>query len=287
MQPDSDSAASDAAQPHVIVSLRLDFQMPDRGMARAVQEKLSQVVHHQLLTEAEPVFSEACAPGSTMRLDRLVVDLGVLRAEEMEADIMERFVPRLRQALTAAMPSSEKVAVPLRGLVPEGTFFIDNAGLVLLSPFLARYHEVNGLTNDGRFIDAAAAGRAVALLQVLLTDAQAVSDQAQALALNNVLCGLDPQTPVTGGFTPTAQEVTEARSLLQSAIQNWPVLQDLSVEGFRSSFLWRKGKLMRGEDRWTLTIEHHSYDVLFSSLPWSFSVIKPAWMPVPLYVDWV
>ena len=75
MQPDADSAsaASDAAQPHVIVSLRLDFQMPDRGMARAVQEKLSQVVHHQLLTEAEPVFSEACAPGSTRRLDRLVV----------------------------------------------------------------------------------------------------------------------------------------------------------------------------------------------------------------------
>ena len=49
----------------------------------------------------------------------------------------------------------------------------------------------------------------------------------------------------------------------------------------------RKGKLVRGERRWTLTIEQRGYDVLFSSLPWSFSVIKPAWMPDPLYVEWV
>ena len=36
-----------------------------------------------------------------------------------------------------------------------------------------------------------------------------------------------------------------------------------------------------------LTSERRGYNVLFYSMPWSFAVIKTAWMPEPLYVECV
>lgn len=168
---------------------------------------------------------------------------------------------------------------------PGDSFYIDNAGLVILSPFFGMLYEKHGLLEEGRFRDHAAAERGVHLLQALLTEETAVPEQA--LVLNKVLCGLAPGIPVVRENGLVAQDRTHTQMLLRSAIQNWPVLNNLSIDGFRGSFLWRRGKLTRGEDRWTLTIEHRGFDVLMSSIPWSFAVIKPLWMPDPLYVDWV
>ena len=87
---------NDSDQHHVVCSLLLDFQMPDREMARAIQERLSQLARGRMLAEAETVFSEVCSPHVTQRLDKLVVNLGVLRSDQLEEAIMERFAPRLQ-----------------------------------------------------------------------------------------------------------------------------------------------------------------------------------------------
>ena len=177
--------------------------------------------------------------------------------------------------------------IPSQKQAPEAgeTFDIDNAGLVILSPFFGMLHEKHGLLEEGRFRDLAAAELGVHLLQALLTEETAVPEQA--LVLNKVLCGLSPGTPVVRENGLVAQNRTQTEMLLRSAIQNWPVLNNVSIDGFRGSFLWRRGKLTRREERWTLTIEHRGFDVLMSSIPWSFAVIKTAWMPEPLYVECV
>ena len=107
------------------------------------------------------------------------------------------------------------------------------------------------------------------------------------LALNKVLCGLDPSASIPHAIWHTDHELQTADTMLRSVIVNWPKLGSLSIEGFRSSFLRRPGKLERGDDRWTLTVEHRGLDVLLTTIPWSFSVIQFAWMKHPLYVDWV
>ncbi len=226
---------------------------------------------------------------------------GMVRAPARVAAFLRRLVQAgethmqpapISPALPAGPPSSqvpekEKSRRQADTRPPEAgeDFYVENAGLVILAPFFSRYHEANGLLFDGLFRDPAAAERGAHLLQRLLTDGPETPEQS--LVLNKVLCGLCPAFPVARRIACTETERTHADMLLQSAIQNWPQVGNLSLDGFRGSFLWRRGKLMRGEDRWTLTIEHRGYDVLFSSLPWSFSVIKPAWMPDPLYVDWV
>jgi hypothetical protein len=278
-------------QQHVINSMRLDLSMPDKALAREVQERLSKLAHGKLLPAVEAVFSEVCPSDVTHQLERLVVDLGVVPLDRLEEEILAQLMPQLKLALgeiQQAAPGQGALgshSASTRFLESDDVFYIDNAGLVLLSPFFTRYHDANGLLLDGLFRDDAAAERGVHLLQLLLTAGAALLEQA--LVLNKLLCGLSPATPVVREIDSTDAERTHANTLLQSAIQNWPSVGNISIDDFRGSFLWRKGKLTRGEKRWTLTIEHRGYDVLFSSLPWSFSVIKPLWMPDPLYVDWV
>lgn len=168
---------------------------------------------------------------------------------------------------------------------PPQPVFIENAGLVLLAPFFGRYHETNGLLADGLFRDEAAAERGAHLLQALLTDNQPVPEQF--LVLNKVLCGLPPATPVAYSVEYTPNELATAHTLLRSAAAAWRGAGSLSHEGLRNSFLKRRGKLVRGPERWTLTVEQRAYDVLLSSLPWGYSVVKPRWMPDPLYVEWI
>lgn len=191
--------------------------------------------------------------------------------------------PHSVKAVTSPQPESAQEA-PMLGM--EHSFIVENAGLVLLSPFFKRYHKENGLLKKGRFRDSAAAARGAHLLQALISDVTTdTSPPQQALVLNQVLCGLSTSTPMLGGINFTEAELDLARTLLHSAIANWPKVNHVSIDGFRGSFLSRRGKLTRGEDRWTLTIEPHGYDVLLSLLPWNFSVIKPLWMPAPLYVE--
>ncbi len=165
------------------------------------------------------------------------------------------------------------------------SYDVENAGLVILSPYFARLHEKHGLLENGRFRDQTAAACGVHLIHALLTEETAVPEQS--LVLNKVLCGLTPDTPVARENGLGEQDRTHTQMLLRSAIQNWPTAGNLSPDGFRGSFLWRRGKLTRGKERWTISIEHRGFDVLMSTIPWSFGVIKPLWMPDPLYVDWV
>lgn len=206
------------------------------------------------------------------------------RVPEQSAEPARR-APRNRQPARAPERKLTARTSSPQSMMPGDSYYVENAGLVILSPFFGMLHEKHGLLEEGRFRDHAAAERGVHLLQALLTEETAVPEQA--LVLNKVLCGLTPDIPVVRENGLVEQDRTHTQMLLRSAIQNWPVLNNVSIDGFRGSFLWRRGKLTRGEDRWTLTIEHRGFDVLMSSIPWSFAVIKPLWMPDPLYVDWV
>lgn len=222
-----------------------------------------------VLLQACSVHGGVKAPARIAEFMRLVVEQSAAPARRARAP--ERKLP----VRTSSPPP----------MMPGDSYYVDNAGLVILSPFFGMLYDKHGLLEEGRFRDHAAAERGVHLLQALLTEETAVPEQA--LVLNKVLCGLTPGIPVVRENGLVEQDRTHTQMLLRSAIQNWPVLNNVSIDGFRGSFLWRRGKLTRGEDRWTLTIEHRGFDVLMSSIPWSFAVIKPLWMPDPLYVDWV
>ncbi len=166
--------------------------------------------------------------------------------------------------------------------------FVANAGLVLLHPFLARLFASMGILDEhGIFINEDAQMKAV-LATHYLTTGEAEAEE-HLLILNKIICGVDVNQPVLKQVLYTPGNIAEMENLLNQVIGLWVrnnVQVNQTTEGLRSSFLQRNGKLTRKNNDWHLLVEQRSYDLVLSSLPWGFSMIKNNWMPGMLWVDW-
>jgi hypothetical protein len=69
-------------------------------------------------------------------------------------------------------------------------------------------------------------------------------------------------------------------------IENWKTIGQTSVQGFRESFLQRRGSLALKDDAWHLKVEQRTFDMLLDSIPWGFATIKHRWMERVVYVKW-
>ncbi len=166
---------------------------------------------------------------------------------------------------------------------PEA-IYVENAGLVVLWPFLGHLFERLELTVDRRFKDVAARLRAAGLLQHLATgELEPVEYQ---LPLAKVLCGLEVTDLFDFGPPVTEPEADECTNLLTAAIANAPILGEMSIDGFRGSFLIRKGVLGMRDGAFLLRVERVTYDVILDRFPWGMSWVKLPWMEAPLCVEW-
>jgi hypothetical protein len=163
--------------------------------------------------------------------------------------------------------------------------FINNAGLVILTPFLNRFFENLNLLDDRRFANPAAAHRAVGLLQ-FLADGREIPAEHQC-GLNKILCGLGAETVLEFGEPVTVEEAEACQILLEAVIANAPILGEMSVQGFRGSFLIRKGILRAGVGAWQLNVERETFDVVLGRFPWNWSVVKLPWMQWAISVEWI
>ncbi len=168
--------------------------------------------------------------------------------------------------------------------LPLEQVYINNAGLVLASPYLPRLFEMLGLTENKAFKDRAAAVRAVHMLEFLVNESTSSSESQ--LVLNKLICGVKNSVPIEREISITTQEKQQLESLLQGMIKNWKSLGSTSIAGLRESFLQRHGKLQLKDDAWYLQVEPKAFDMLLDQIPWGFSTIKYPWMERVIYVEW-
>jgi hypothetical protein len=162
--------------------------------------------------------------------------------------------------------------------------YIYNAGLILLWPFLNRFLVKIGLVANNLFINKMSAERASLLLQYLVEDSTESSEHI--LPLNKILCGIDLLEALNTNLEIATEEQAECENLLSAVIQNWSILKNTSIEGFRKAFLHRNGILRVHNNGWLLQVERETYDILLDRIPWSIQVIKLPWMDSILYVEW-
>jgi hypothetical protein len=164
------------------------------------------------------------------------------------------------------------------------SIYIENAGLVLLSPYIPAYFSRLGLLESNSFANKEAQQKALYALQYLATAGKETEEYE--LALNKLLCGMEMGEVAATPISLTEAEQKTADGLLAAVIQQWTVMQNATLVNFRVSFLQRMGRLTFHKDRWELHIEPKAYDVLIDKIPWAFHLIKLAWMPLPLFVYW-
>jgi hypothetical protein len=166
----------------------------------------------------------------------------------------------------------------------EPVIHVNNAGVVIASPYLPRLFAMLNLLGGPTFRDDAAACRAVHLLQFMVdsrTDAP-----EHLLVLNKILCGVALAWPIERDIEATDDERAAIEGLIRGMIQNWQKIGRTSVAGFRESFLQRGGTLRLRNDEWHLQVEPRPFDMLLDYIPWSFAVIKHPWMPQAVHVEW-
>ncbi|MFT3947202.1 MAG: contractile injection system tape measure protein [Agriterribacter sp.] len=166
----------------------------------------------------------------------------------------------------------------------EEGIFIQNAGIILLHPFLNIFFRNLGLIGSEKFIDEVTQEKAIYLLHYLATGN--VKPEEHELVIAKILCGWSLQKPVTNTIGLTTQELSEANYLLTEVIERWDALKDTSSEGLREGFLQRNGKLLEKNEIWHLQVETNSIDVLLDFLPWSLQIIMLPWMNNILKTEW-
>ncbi|MCP3669623.1 MAG: hypothetical protein GY814_04190 [Gammaproteobacteria bacterium] len=163
--------------------------------------------------------------------------------------------------------------------------YLNNAGMVLSWPFLKQFFsELNLLDDNSKFCDLAARQTAVLLLQYVASGELEFLEHQ--LVLNKILCGWPLQQPITTTLDLQPQQQLAVDELLLSLITHWSALKSTSIEGLRSAFIMREGRLKSQQNGWLLQIERNGYDVLLDSLPWGLALIKLPWMKKVIHTEW-
>ncbi|WP_207431411.1 contractile injection system tape measure protein [Sabulibacter ruber] len=275
-------------------------------------EEFTAKTQHLLQTESGPLLRKSLAPllqtkGAVVRLAYQFPKeflQAVLRSCEEESGLSQNLgqvVSSLPPPVQAAWEKAELVLPPKSKAAKSGEptpqedsstspsktdekegLYLQNAGLVLLAPFLETYLHTGGLVQNHlvtKPLDA------VHWLQFLVTGQNRTPEPE--LLLNKLLCGIPLDTPVPAEVVLPPVCEKEAQNVLEAVIRYWVVLKNTSPAGLREGFLQRSGRLSRKPDGdWLLQVEQKSYDMLLSSLPWSYSLIKLPWMSQILWVDW-
>ena len=164
-------------------------------------------------------------------------------------------------------------------------FYIKNAGLVILHPFLQYLFEDLKMTSELEFVDDFQRHQAALLLQFLVMGKTVFEEHE--LLLNKILCNIPLDEPMESHLILTKKQRTESEQLLSAAIQHWSALKNTSPDGLRNTFLQREGKIIQKENGdWLLQVQSTGVDVLLSKLPWGVGMIKLPWMEGMLFVEW-
>ena len=185
------------------------------------------------------------------------------------------------------VPSKPARAQKIRHPVQEqgiDQLHVDDAGLVILWPFLRHLFTHLELLEGTGFRDSRAQLRAAALLRLVTTGDLEIAEFQLPLA--KILCGLEPDALFELDAPLGKEESNECTRMLEAMILRAPILKKMSVAGLRATFLLRPGILRVRDGCWLLRVEERPFDLVLQRFPWTFGWLKLPWMQTPLQVEW-
>ncbi len=207
---------------------------------------------------------------------------------EKKTSIIKENIALNQKPMKTEKINHEELAIPdkenstLSILYPQ---FVNNAGMVLLSPYFSRlFGMMNFVEQNTTFKNRDVQIRALFLLQYAVFGHTEFPEHE--MTLNKLLTAFDTGVPIPKNADLTDKEKETVEGMLKGALQNWPKLSTTSIGGLREAFLQREGKLEEKEDYYLLTVQEKAYDLLLDSCPWNFKTIKYSWMKKMVQVKW-
>lgn len=160
--------------------------------------------------------------------------------------------------------------------------YVNNAGLVLLNPFLpALFKHLELISESGKLVDPELAA---CVLHYAATGRE--GDFEFEMIFEKYLCGLHPSETLNRAITLTELQKEEVNKVLSSALTYWEVMKNKPIALLQNEFLMRPGKLITEKTNHRLVIERKTFDLLLDKLPWSYSMIKFSWKKELIFVEW-
>ncbi len=282
---------------------KLIAQKPKAGERLAAQfskkiiSKIIEAISRDKKKELDKIYSllEKLLP---LKIDEHIVDASILKAfaaEEREIIVQKFFTHLYIKAEEIIKPAINEILQQVGKVKKESTtktenkkstevIYINNAGLILLHPFLQTLFEHLKLTVENKWLDKASQHKAVLILEFLATGNEEFEEFN--LMLNKILCGIDIDEIVSTEIKLDDETKNECEVLLNTVITHWSALKNTSINGLRETFLQRNGKLSKVDNGWLLQVEQKPVDILLNKLPWGIKLIKLPWMNEMLYVEW-
>jgi len=164
----------------------------------------------------------------------------------------------------------------------EGGMQVEQAGLILLHPFLKEFFLQTQLLNaQNEFVDV---NRAVMLLHYLATKEELAFDHE--LIFEKFCCGLAVDTPIDREIKLTDIEKAQTEELLAEVIGHWKALKGTGTDTLRAEFLCRNGLLIFHGRYPKLVMERKTQDILLDKLPWGIGMARFPWKKELLFVEW-
>lgn len=252
-------------------------------------EKENQPVEKEK-TEKAPFLPKKESPFSGEgKAEKTEKSAGKSDKKEEDQDEPGQFDPAFQAAVdsggeTVPEPSPSISYRAFAELPVGAAYYIQNAGTVLIHPFLPTYFRNLGLAGEQEFAGEASLHKAIHLIQYLATRETGLPEYE--LLLPKFLCGLPFDIPIERNIEVTEEEKEEGENLLRAAIRHWGALGDSSPDALREGFLQRDGKLEKRESGWYLMVEQRTLDILLGKLPWNLGILRLPWMKDLLKVEW-
>lgn len=159
---------------------------------------------------------------------------------------------------------------------------VENAGLILLHPFLRPFFTEIGLMEGNQLSDPELAAH---VLHFLATGNEKAWEYE--LQFEKFLCGIPDDEPLRQERIISEKIKSESENLLAAVLEHWKVLKSDSPDLLRFEFLQREAKIIEEEFQTTrLVFARKAQDILLDNLPWNLGIVKVDWLKDLLFVEW-
>lgn len=190
------------------------------------------------------------------------------------------FTPEIRSTVKEELSINSKKDFQEKKSISKSCY-VQNAGLIVLHPFLKELLKSCSLIEDNKILDKELAAH---LLHYAATKKE--NDYEHAMLFEKFLCGIPLQQSIQKEIKIEDQHKQQVEEMLLSVVEHWTALKNTSTDVVRTEFIQREGKLDWSESNPKLTIERKTQDFLLEKIPWNITIIKIPWIENLIYTQW-
>lgn len=161
-------------------------------------------------------------------------------------------------------------------------YYTNNAGLILIHPFLKQlFDNCNLLNKDKTILDPETAAH---LLHYIATNQE--QDYENEMLVEKFLCNIPINQAINRNIILSKELKKQANEMLQAVLENWHIMKNSSVALLQNEYLQRPGKIMLTADNPKILVERKTQDILLDTISWNLGIVKLAWKSKIIFVEW-